>query len=80
MLLPVGPPSHIVPYRPVNLLYGVIDARSCITPRVSICAYRTLRYYRCAARRFTPRNKYVIVGSSAAAFIADVFVTEPFYI
>ena len=26
MLLPVvlvGPPSHIVPYRPVNLLYGV---------------------------------------------------------
>ena len=29
MLLPVGPPSHIVPYRPVNLLHGVIDARSC---------------------------------------------------
>ena len=47
MLLPVGPPPHIAPYRPVNLLYGVIDARACIAHREypSARTYATPRFF-----------------------------------
>ena len=57
MLLPVGPPSHIVPYRPVNLLYGIIDARACSDLASDLATRITLRdrEYPSARTYATPR-------------------------